>query len=380
MVKKGPLVSFQDPNSQVDNIITTEIIEAAEQQIDDREKIVDYTVREYPIETIIEKFSPTKSHEDPDEFIGAEFFIPDYQREMYWEPRRQSRFIESILIGLPIPFMFLADVNDPEGRLEIVDGTQRIRTLVNFRYDNLVLDGLKKLDKLNGFRFSDLPLARKRRFLRKTIRIVELTQKADQSVRQDLFDRINTGSVRLQDMDRRYGSYPGPFGDFITSCINEDIFKRLIKLPELLVKKREPDEYALRFFAYLNARDKFSREVEPFLTEYWMQMNDLFNQEPHLVDAYKAEILRTFEYVEKYLPDGFRKSSTASRVYRVRYEAIAVGTALALREKPDMGAPQSTNWLFSKEFMQLTTSDASNSKPKLEARIGYVKNKLLGDR
>lgn len=96
-----------------------------ETQIAELQKITDYEIREWPIEVLVEKFTSGR------ETDTSEIFIPDYQREMVWSAKQQSRFIESILIRLPVPFIFAADVGsgDRAGTLEIIDGSQRLRTL-----------------------------------------------------------------------------------------------------------------------------------------------------------------------------------------------------------------------------------------------------------
>ena len=111
------------------------------------------------------------------------------------------------MLGLPIPYIFVADISETEdlARLEIIDGTQRIRTLARFINNELKLNNLEKLDSLNEFTFSDLPLSRQRRFQRTTIRMIQLTEDADEGTRRDLFERINTGSVELNEMEKRRG-------------------------------------------------------------------------------------------------------------------------------------------------------------------------------
>ena len=104
---------------------------AAEDEIVAHHKTIDYDTREYPVEVLVQKYLTKLSDDD------NELFVPDYQREHTWPPERQSRFIESVLIGLPIPYLFVADVSGKEGRLEIVDGSQRIRTLAAFMENRL---------------------------------------------------------------------------------------------------------------------------------------------------------------------------------------------------------------------------------------------------
>jgi uncharacterized protein DUF262 len=148
-------------------------IEAAETQIASNIRDVRYIVREYPVEVVAQKYLKGRKNNT------NEIYVPDYQRELVWSDRNQSRFIESILIGLPIPYLFVADVtdkDDPEntGRVEIIDGVQRIRTLARFLTNDLLLSDLERLNKLNGFRFADLHPSRQRRFKRATLRLIEI--------------------------------------------------------------------------------------------------------------------------------------------------------------------------------------------------------------
>ena len=156
-------------------------------QIRDLQRDVDYQVREYPIEVVVQKH--LKGREDG----TNELFVPDYQRDFVWDDKRQSRFIESLLIGLPIPYLFAADVGsedeDLAGRLEIVDGTQRIRTLAQFVTGELEIRDLEKLSELNGFKHTDLAPSRQRRFGRITLRMIELTEQAKEETRRDMFEK-----------------------------------------------------------------------------------------------------------------------------------------------------------------------------------------------
>ena len=85
-------------------------VDAAEKQIRQLQQEIDYTVREYPIEVLVQR------HITGIETGENELFVPDYQRDMVWDDKRQSRFIESLLIVLPIPYLFVADIanEDPD--------------------------------------------------------------------------------------------------------------------------------------------------------------------------------------------------------------------------------------------------------------------------
>jgi Protein of unknown function DUF262 len=347
--------------------------EAAESEIREKQKVVDYDTKEYPVEVLVKKYR------DGLEEDTNELYIPDYQRDMIWEDSRQSKFIESLLLGLPIPYIFVADLRPKQedeeedlARLEIVDGTQRIRTLDRFLSNDLKLCGLEKLKQLNNFKFSDLPLARQRRFNRATIRMIVLTEKADEETRRDMFERINTGSVQLNDMEKRRGISPGPFVDLLEELGRDTKFRKLCPFSEALVRKREPEEFVLRFFAYLNNYNNFEREVNLFLNEYLEKHNHVGIDR----DDMRSEFHQMLDFVETYFPNGFSKSKGHVKTPRIRFEAISVGVALALRKQSDL-VPKSLKWLDSPEFKDYTTSDASNSKPKVIRRIEYVRDRLL---
>lgn len=342
-----------------------------DKQIEELQKITDYEIKEWPIGVLVEKFTNGRETDE------SEIFIPDYQRDMVWTPRQQSRFIESILIKLPVPFIFAADVGqgDREGALEIIDGSQRIRTLDNFVANKLELVGLKKLTQASGMRFSDLSKPRQMRFKRTTVRVIELTEKADEDARREMFDRLNSGGTPLTTMEVRRGVVDGPFMTFVTECAANEQFKTLVPLSDRNAKRKEYEEFVLRYFSYLNNYQGFQKSVDDFLTDYLKSKNDNFLDADK--EALHAEFVRMLDFVSHYFPNGFKRTGYKT-VPRIRFEAIAVGISLALRENSGLIPGDVSQWLDSKEFIKHTRSDASNSRPKLVNRIHYVRDNLLG--
>lgn len=343
-------------------------------EIKERQKITDYEIREFPVSVIVDKFV-TGLEEDE-----AELYIPDYQREFVWSIKQQSRFIESLLLNLPIPYLFVADIGKGkyEGRLEIVDGSQRIRTLVSFMRNNLILSDLEKIKTANGFRFCDLSKPRQLRFQRKTLRMIELTEKADEEARREIFDRLNSGGTLLEKMERRRGSMDGLFTDFIKECSSYNLFRELCPVSEARSSRAEYEELILRYFSYIDHYQEFEKSVDEFLTERLENWNKLISVTPELKTRLLAEFESMLNYVQRNFEYGFRKNSTNNSVPRIRFEAIAVGVTLALRINPNLPDQDPSTWLSSKEFMIHTRSDASNSRPKVRNRIHFVRDSLLG--
>ncbi len=350
-------------------LISEEDKDKAEKQIIEKQKETDFDIREYPIEVIVSKF--VDRLEDSDR---AELFVPDYQRELVWSDEQQGRFIESIFLNLPIPYLYVADVTEGEneGRLEIVDGSQRIRTLVRFVMNEFKLDKLKMLPSLNGFYFKDFSVSRQLRFKRKTMRMIELIE-VDEEARRQLFDRLNTGGTKLKDMEQRFGSKDGAFTEFVREMASSKMLSELCPISDVRFRHRDYDEMTLRFFAYLYNYKNFSKRVDGFLDEYLDGMNKNGFDAKKMSDEFNEML----EFVRDYFPGGFRKAKNNTSVPRIRFESISVGVALALREHPGL-APASMVWLEDNEYKALIRSDASNSRPKVIGRIHFVRDSLLG--
>lgn len=221
-------------------------IEKVEKQIIDQQQIIDFDTREFTIEYIVDKY---KNGVDDD---TNEIYVPDYQREFVWDETRQSRLIESIILGLPIPLIFLAENAENDNRLEIVDGSQRIRTLNAFINDELNLEGLEKLDYLNDYKFSKLTVARQRKLKNTPLRMIVLSNKSTDEVRNEIFERINRGSDLLQAMEKRKGIYKGVFSNFIYElCAKNELFNKLTRIDSRQTKRQEKEELILRYFALL---------------------------------------------------------------------------------------------------------------------------------
>lgn len=332
-------------------------IELAEQQIKEMQRQIDYDTKDYTIEFIVKKFE------------DEQFVIPEYQRQFIWPEKNRALFVESVLLGLPIPFMFF--VNCESGKMEIIDGAQRVQTLHKFVNNQLKLTNLKKLTNLNKFKFNDLPEARQLKFLDRTLRVIALEEDTPNEVRQDLFNRINTTGLKANDSEVRRGSYPGKLTDFIEQCTKNEMFINLCPLSQTQEIRYERFEFILRFFAYLNNYLNFDHSVNTFLDEYLINNLSSFDEE-----VFKNEFEAMLSFVEKYFPNGFAKTPTSKSTPRVRFEAIAIGVGLALRKNPQLTVTN-VNWLESDEFKVHTTSDASNNQGKLASRVEYVREQLL---
>ncbi|MCK6609291.1 MAG: DUF262 domain-containing protein [Flavobacterium sp.] len=306
---------------------------------------------------------------------------PEYQRHFVWDEQRQSQLIESIFLGIPVPSLFMATNKDSSW--EVIDGLQRLTTIVNFIGDNqtikrinancdkLALEGLDKLDSLNGLKYEDLPKSIQNMFLTRPIRVTVLNDRSDFNLRFDLFERLNTGGVTLHPQEIRNCIYLGEFNDFIKECAEKENFKSVIKMTKNAERNGSLEELALKFFAYYEHRDKFVHGVKDFLNEYMEFKTSNFKNREQLSSLF----LETFESLNNLLPDGIVRGNRKNITPIVLYEAIAVGVADLLSQNKNIPKVKLQKLLNDTELNKLTTG-ATNSRSKLYQRIDYVKNKL----
>lgn len=349
-------------------------------QIDASKRSVRFDMRELTIELYVDKYQKGL---DADK---NELYVPDYQREFVWDIRHQSRFIESLILGLPVPFIFAAEMED-SGRLEIVDGSQRIRTMAAYINDEFQLKNLEKLTELNGTYFSQLPMSRQRMFKNTPIRMIVLSVNATEDVRKEMFDRINTSSVALLPMETRRGIYRGEFTNFIIELAKNERFKALLPLPKYLQNRREEEELLLRFFAFVdcypNYRQVESNSVAVYLNEYLQKKNENFSEDE------KNDKMRAFnmlvDFISMVYPhQGFAKKANTIGVSRAYFEAIAVGAYLALKEKPTMPRKVPEDLKVDKKHRNkfLESIDGrytTHTATKIKSRIDIVKNAFLNN-
>lgn len=339
--------------------LTDSEIEALENRINTESIPYVYDTKEYPIEVIISKFGKDQ------------IFVPHYQRNFVWNPKQKSKFIESVFLGVPI-MPFLVSVSGDDAELEIIDGSQRIRTLVDYCSSILKLSGLEKLVELNGTKFNDLKESRRNKFLLRDFRFHVVTDKATPEVRADIFNRVNTSSNKLSPSETRKGAFQGEFYNFIMECAKSTKFHKVCPIPVQKANRGEYEELVLRFFSYSDTYIHFKHDVGPFLDQYVIKHNKSFDQ-ARLLNNFNAMV----DFVDKYFePPYFARRGRDNATPRVRFEAISVGIHLALIQQPEL-RPTYTNWLYSNEFRNLTTTDASNNQGKLKKRIEFVRDCLL---
>jgi hypothetical protein len=248
--------------------------------------------------------------------------------------------------------------------------------LARFVNDEFALGELDKLDILTGLKYSDLPPTVQKRLFNTPIRSFVLDEGTDESTRIELFRRLNTTGKSLHDAEIRKGAFRGDFLNLILECADSALFKSLSpKISKSADPESERQELVTRFFIYADLYTEFKHDVRRFLDLNVIRLNKTIT--PDEIRSRRDEFTNTMKFIASNFPAAFYRKGKGGTLPRVRFEAMAVGTCLALRAKPDLVFHGNTDWIFGEELNALVRTHASNSGPRLRDRIDYVKNRLL---
>jgi len=167
-----------------------------------------------------------------------------------WDLGQQSRFIESLMLKIPVPIFYIAE--DEDGHWKIVDGLQRVTTIEKYVLNGeLVLKELEFLRKFEGNKFDDLPQQFQNRILETTFQFAIINPSTPQNVQRNIFNRLNTGGIPLNQQEIRHALYSGPLFDKLLDELvgSEEFIKATAKSVD--DSRMGGCELILRFFAFL---------------------------------------------------------------------------------------------------------------------------------
>jgi hypothetical protein len=192
---------------------------------------------------------------------------PHFQREYVWEQRPElpSRLIESILLRIPIPPIYFGRV--AAGRLEVIDGQQRLTTLVKFIRNEFPLQKLQRLGSLNGKLFKDLSADQRAKIEDEPIRSIMIDAGENSELRYEVFERLNRGSMQLNEQELRNCVYRGPFNDLLATLETDQHWRKVKGGPEPEGRYKER-EIILRFFAFAYRLPFYKSNLKAFLNSY----------------------------------------------------------------------------------------------------------------
>ena len=281
---------------------------------------------------------------------------PFYQRRPRWDQARQSKLIESFIMNIPVPPLFVYESD--LAKYEVMDGQQRITAIKDFYANRYALKGLEQWPELNGRYYRDLPSEIVKGIDRRSISYIALlkesatTSEDEALLRQQVFERLNTGGIQLTNQEIRHCIYHGPFDQLLLDLTKHPVMRRAWGLPEYIpaedtrppkalldsthYRKMQDCEVVLRFFA-LRHIEQFRHGVQGFLDLYMVRarrfgsadiavLRDLFLATITLADAVYGQLL--------FLPWDAKIASWA----RHPLVAFADAVLVSLSQRLDRGA------------------------------------------
>lgn len=210
---------------------------------------------------------------------------PEYQRRFRWDKKKQSKLIESFLMNVPIPSIFLNE--DDYGKYSVIDGKQRLTAVHDFLTNKLKLEGLEVFSELNGMYYYDLNVSYQNVLkTRAILRAIIILRQSDENIKYEVFRRLNTGGVSLNKQEIRNSAFPGPFNNLILKLSEDKLFQRLLRIFDIkksrLYKEMKDAELVLRFFTFMDNVGHFSgnisRKMDQFMNKHQKFSNDKINE------------------------------------------------------------------------------------------------------
>lgn len=226
---------------------------------------------------------------------------PHFQRRDAWDKIRKSKFIESLIMGLPVPQLVLAESKTKRGAYIVLDGKQRLLSIRQFAakegdesYEQLKLKSLEIRSDLNNYSLESLK--NKGQFLddvsafeNQAIRTVVIKNWPDEDFLYHVFLRLNTGSVSLSPQELRQALHPGPFVTFLDTQSSESVaLRQILKLTKPDFRMRDA-ELLLRYFSFRNFLQKYTGSLKVFLDDCCKELNADWDEKQPMIQSQLQE-------------------------------------------------------------------------------------------
>ena len=326
---------------------------------------------------------------------------PEYQRLFRWSEGKQSRFIESLILEMPLPPIFM--IEEDNSKYELIDGLQRISSYLHFRGyltaphldikkdDKLELSDCDIIEQLNGFTYDDLPEAMRIRLKRMFIRVEVIRRETDPRLRYHMFKRLNTGGENLSEQEIRNCTIrllDDKFNSFIIRLSrNQDFQKCLQNLSDEQRLQLFDQELVLRFFTFKNIGAEYKHDVTDFMTDYMERVSE--RKVPFEYDAEEKIFVKTFAVLARTLGErsfGWvgKGGDLVARFSAYHFEALTLGLQaildrIVIDNDAQLSQLRDTIMEIKKDptFIEITTGGGKNSRLAWGRRVDAVRKRLL---
>ncbi|WIW50239.1 DUF262 domain-containing protein (plasmid) [Bradyrhizobium sp. 62B] len=245
----------------------------------------------------------------------------EFQRRQVWDDKKCSRLIESLLLNVPIPVCYFAELKD--GTFSVIDGQQRLTSISRYLTNLYPLSGLRVRPELNKRRFSELDKSDQRLIKTRTIRCIVIQQESHPDIRFDVFERLNQGAVKLTAQELRNSNYRGDLNKLIKELCRSEQFQKIRRVQDVDARMGDA-EMVLRFFAFHFAGKSYRGFFAPFLDKY---LEENMTMSPPNIEEHRKLFSETIDKVDAVFDrNAFRQISEdgrfANQINRAIYDVI----------------------------------------------------------
>lgn len=326
---------------------------------------------------------------------------PDFQRLFRWSRQQQSDFIESLILEIPIPPLYFYE--DEDGNWELIDGLQRVSTIIKFMspkisipkkvknvdddwyYENennidapLCLKPGDYLKGLTGHTFENLPIPLRRNLKRWRLDVVVLKRETEAYYKYEVFKRLNTSGSELSDQEKRNCGVrliDREFPEFIKKIAENKDFSESLGITEEKEKSLYHQELALRFFAMKNCWQEFDHDVAIFLTKYMEKVarkSCTFDK-----TSEQEDFEQTFKIINTIFPEGdgfkwFKRGKRWGGFSPNIFEIVTIAVSMIVNKNTEIDYEQlkiALEDLVKKDQTRELSGQGANSKKKTQGRV-----------
>jgi hypothetical protein len=316
---------------------------------------------------------------------GAIDLAPGFQRRERWKPEKQSALIESFLLNVPVPPIYLSE--EQSGTFTAIDGKQRLKSITDFIYDRFPLRSLDRLHEAEGMRFSDMPTEIVNSIkLRPFLRVVTLLKQTDSLLKYEVFLRLNRGGESLNAQEIRNVAFRGPLNEAIYGLSRAPFLRSQLKIDNdkaAAFREMSDAEFVLRFLtlraswrtfsgSLVQEMDNFMRENQNATDERVRELEEEFLSALHRCEALWGEW--AFRRPEG---PGWRDQTLAG-MYDAQMIAVsllsaeAYDNALAKRDE----AVSATRDLFDEDEFEKSVKTGTNTPARIRYRVQSMQQAL----
>ncbi|MDF2517446.1 MAG: hypothetical protein K0R59_2742 [Sphingobacterium sp.] len=314
---------------------------------------------------------------------GAIDIKPKYQRRERWSKDKQSALIESFLLNIPVPPIYLSE--DEYGKYSIIDGKQRVTAIYNFILKENKLINLEKFKEIENLTFEQLPPQLNNALkIRPYIRVITLLNQSDSLLKYEVFNRLNTGGDKLNSQEIRNAAFEGKFNDLLVELSESIFFRKQFNLStekdrekSKIYKEMSDVEYVLRFFTLKDKWQNFNGNMRVSMDIFMEENRDITQIQ---LKDYKHEFHKTLELCEKVWGDqAFKRPDGRNEIIQGIYDVQTIGLSQFLdkeqeiiKKKADIVAEFENQYFSDDEFQTSMRQFTSNIK-----QVNYRISKMI---